>query len=73
MAGEPKMARAVGNALHKNPDPEHIPCYRVVNSKGEFSGAFAFGGADEQTNRLRADGIAVIDNRVDLVKYGMKL
>ena len=25
MAGEPKMARAVGNALHKNPDPEHIP------------------------------------------------
>lgn len=29
MAGEPKMARAVGNALHKNPDPEHIPCYRA--------------------------------------------
>lgn len=40
MAGEPKMARAVGNALHKNPDPDHIPCYRVVNSKGELSGAF---------------------------------
>ncbi len=40
MAGEPKMARAVGNALHKNPDPEHIPCFRVVNSKGELSGAF---------------------------------
>ena len=73
MAGEPKMARAVGNALHKNPDPDHIPCYRVVNSKGELSGAFAFGGAEEQANRLRADGIAVIDNRVDLVKYGMKL
>ena len=73
MAGNKKMARAVGNALHKNPDPEHIPCYRVVNSKGELSGAFAFGGADEQANRLRADGIAVINNRVDLVKYGMKL
>ena len=73
MAGEPKMARAVGNALHKNPDPDHIPCYRVVNSKGELSGAFAFGGAEEQANRLRADGIAVINNRVDLVKYGMKL
>ena len=54
-------------------DPDHIPCYRVVNSKGELSGAFAFGGADEQANRLRADGIAVINNRVDLVKYGMKL
>lgn len=73
MAGEPKMARAVGNALHKNPDPDHIPCYRVVNSKGELSGAFAFGGAEEQANRLRADGIEVVDNRVDLGKYGMSL
>ena len=53
------MARAVGNALHKNPAPDHIPCYRVVNSKGELSGAFAFGGSNEQANRLRADGIEV--------------
>ena len=29
MAGDHRMARAVGNALHKNPDPEHIPCFRV--------------------------------------------
>ena len=63
------MARAVGNALHKNPDPDHIPCYRVVNSKGELSGAFAFGGSDEQANRLRADGIEVIGNKVDLQKF----
>ena len=41
MAGEPKMARAVGNALHKNPDPDNIPCFRVVNSKGELAGEFA--------------------------------
>ncbi len=27
MAGNPKMSRAVGNALHKNPDPENIPCF----------------------------------------------
>ena len=73
MAGEPKMARAVGNALHKNPDPDHIPCYRVVNSKGELSGAFAFGGSDEQANRLRADGIEVIGNKVDLQKFGISL
>ena len=35
LAGDKKMARAVGNALHKNPDPDTIPCYRVVNAKGE--------------------------------------
>ena len=71
MAGNPKMSRAVGNALHKNPDPDGIPCYRVVNSKGELAGAFAFGGADVQANLLRADGIEVIDNKVDLTKYGL--
>lgn len=71
MAGNPKMCRAVGNALHKNPDPDGIPCYRVVNAKGELAGAFAFGGADVQANLLRADGIEVIDNKVDLAKYGL--
>ena len=70
LAGDKKMARAVGNALHNNPDPLNIPCYRVVNSKGELSGAFAFGGLEEQANRLRADGIEVIDGKVDLKKYG---
>lgn len=71
MAGDRKMARAVGNALHKNPDPENIPCFRVVNSKGECSGSFAFGGEDEQAKRLREDGIEVACNRVNLEKYGM--
>ena len=57
MAGNPRMSRAVGNALHKNPDPEHIPCYRVVNSKGELAGEFAFGGKDVQTKMLQSYGI----------------
>lgn len=73
LAGDKKMARAVGNALHRNPDPEHIPCYRVVNAKGELAGAFAFGGANVQEQLLAADGILVVDGRVDLEKYGMKL
>ena len=73
LAGDKKMARAVGNALHRNPDPEHIPCYRVVNAKGELAGAFAFGGANVQEQLLAADGILVVDGRVDLETYGMKL
>lgn len=73
LAGEPKMCRAVGNALHKNPDPEGIPCYRVVNAKGELSGAFAFGGPMVQQERLEAEGIEVVDGKVDLQKYGINL
>ena len=71
LAGDKKMARAVGNALHHNPDPDTIPCYRVVNAKGELSGAFAFGGMHSQEALLRADGIEVVDGRVDLTKYGI--
>ena len=70
LAGNPKMSRAVGNALHKNPDPLNIPCYRVVNSKGELSENFAFGGRDAQKKLLEADGVVVSDYKVDLTKYG---
>ena len=73
LAGDKKMARAVGNALHNNPDPERIPCYRVVNAKGELAGGFAFGGAEVQAGLLETDGIQLTDGKVDLKKYGMKL
>ena len=71
MAGDKKMARAVGNALHKNPDPNGIPCYRVVNAKGELAGEFAFGGSGAQAKLLREDGIQVVDGKVDLKRYGI--
>lgn len=71
LAGDKKMARAVGNALHKNPNPDEIPCYRVVNVKGELAGEFAFGGKGAQARLLEADGIEVKDGRVDLEKYGI--
>lgn len=73
LAGDRKMARAVGNALHRNPDPEHIPCYRVVNAKGELAGAFAFGGEHVQQRLLEQDGIKVVDGRVNLEVYGVHI
>lgn len=73
LAGDKKMARAVGNALHKNPDPDTIPCFRVVNAKGELAGGFAFGGEEVQKQLLEADGIEVTDGKVDLKKYGIEI
>lgn len=72
MAGNERMSRAVGNALHKNPEPDKIPCYKVVNSKGELASEFVFGGRDVQAKLLEADGIEVVNNKVDLNKYGIK-
>ena len=69
LAGQPRGARAVGNALHINPDPKNIPCFRVVNSKGELSGAFAFGGLEWQRHYLEEDGIEVVNGKVDLSVY----
>ena len=69
LAGSRRWARVVGYALHVNPDPETIPCYRVVNRMGEVSPAFAFGGGNRQIELLEADGIPCPDGVVDLKKY----
>lgn len=61
--------RLVGQALHNNPDPERIPCHRVVDRNGRIAENFAFGGWREQRRRLAEEGIAFIDAmHVDLKK-----
>lgn len=72
LAGNRYLARVVGNVLHRNPDPDNIPCFRVVNAKGKLADNFAFGGADAQKKLLEAEGIAVEDGRVDLSIYQWK-
>ena len=70
LAGNPHWARVVGYALHVNPEPDKIPCYRVVDRFGRVSEAFAFGGANIQVELLKADGVAFLDDRhVDLKKF----
>lgn len=71
--GNPRLSRVVGYALHRNPDPENIRCYRVVNRFGKLSGAFAFGGADRQKFLLEQEGVIVRDDlTVDLKIFGTK-
>lgn len=73
IAGNRGWARVVGNALHNNPDQDSIPCYRVVNHKGEVSKAFAFGGGNRQYDLLKADGVEFDERgRVILEKYLMR-
>ena len=65
--GNRNFARVVGNILHGNPDPEHIPCHRVVNAQGRLSRSYAFGGIEAQRRLLVSEG-AVFKNEqvVDL-------
>ena len=70
--GNKNLSRVVGNILHKNPDPDNIPCHRVVNHRGEVSRSYAFGGREAQRRRLEEEGILFeADGRIDLIKYGL--
>lgn len=69
LAGNKRWSRVVGYALHVNPEPETIPCHRLVNRLGEVSKAFAFGGENRQITLLENEGVKVEGNRVDLEKY----
>ena len=55
--GNRNFARVVGNILHGNPDPEHIPCQRVVNAQGRLSRSYAFGGIEAQRHLLVSEGV----------------
>lgn len=60
--GKPKAARAVGNALHRNPDPKTIPCYRVVNREGRLAPGFR-----EQRRKLLDEDVVFKDKKhIDL-------
>lgn len=70
LAGNPRLARVVGYALHVNPEPGVIPCHRVVNRLGEVSTAFAFGGENMQRILLSEEGVEFTpEGKVDLNIY----
>lgn len=52
--GKPQAARAVGQVLSRNFDPE-IPCHRVIRSDGKV-GSYNRGGAKEKRRLLKSEG-----------------
>lgn len=62
--GYPLAARAVGNALSKNPfAPEEVPCHRVIRTNGTLGG-YGFGGPQAKRALLESEGIVFQDDRV---------
>jgi len=73
LAGNPHWSQVVGYALHVNPNPNEIPCYRVVNRFGETAAAFAFGGEDAQRALLENEGVKFDnDGRVLMEEFCVK-
>ncbi len=54
--GNRKLARAVGNALNKNFDPE-IPCHRVIRADGKVGGYNR--GSLNKARLLKKEGVKI--------------
>ncbi len=67
--GYPRGARMIGWIM--NESPHGVPAQRVISSKGELSGSWAFGTPDLMRQLLENEGIVFSeDGRVDLKRYG---
>ena len=61
--------RMVGWALHANKDSNDVPCHRVVNKDGRLAPGYAFGGPNEQKNKLIGEGVGFNGEFVDVNKF----
>src|SRR5579863_5145020 len=67
--GYPRGARMIGWIM--NETEEGVPAQRVINSKGELSGSWAFGQKGRMRKLLEAEGVVFsAEERVDLKRYG---
>ncbi|MFI5274839.1 MAG: MGMT family protein [Ktedonobacterales bacterium] len=64
-------ARAVGWIMNESPRWSSVPAQRVINSKGELSGSWAFGQRGRMRQLLESEGIEFSpEGRVNLKRYG---
>jgi len=54
--GAPRAARAVGQALGRNPFPVVVPCHRVLAAGGRIGGFSAHGGTSTKERLLALEG-----------------
>jgi methylated-DNA-protein-cysteine methyltransferase-like protein len=72
LAGLGRAARWVGRTLSQLPDGTSLPWHRVIGAGGKISLPAGTVSGDEQRARLRAEGILVQNNRVDIRRHGWR-
>ncbi len=72
LAGLGRAARWVGRTLSQLPDGSRLPWHRVVAAGGRISLALGTVSGDEQRARLRAEGVNISNNRVDMKRHGWR-
>ncbi|MCI0912770.1 MULTISPECIES: MGMT family protein [Pseudomonas] len=72
LAGLGRAARWVGRTLGQLPADTRLPWHRVLGAGGRLSLALGTPSGDEQRARLRAEGVNVANNRVDMMRHGWR-
>lgn len=72
LAGLGRAARFVGRALSQLPDGSSLPWHRVLGAGGRISLAPGTVSGEEQRARLRAEGVTIRNNRVDMQRHGWR-
>jgi methylated-DNA-protein-cysteine methyltransferase-like protein len=72
LAGLGRAARFVGRTLSQLPQGTSLPWHRVIAAGGKVSLPAGTASGDEQRARLRAEGILVQNNRVDIQRHGWR-
>jgi methylated-DNA-protein-cysteine methyltransferase-like protein len=68
-AGFAKRPRLTAQALRHAPEKLKLPWFRIINAQGRIAIPKGSAGHDEQRERLEAEGVAFIRDRVDLDVY----
>ncbi|KAA8696474.1 MGMT family protein [Pseudomonas caricapapayae] len=72
LAGLGKAARWVGRTLSQLPEGSALPWHRVLGAGGRLSLPAGSVSGDEQRARLRAEGVTILNNRVDMQRHGWR-
>ena len=72
LAGLGRAARWVGRTLGQLPDGTRLPWHRVLGAGGRLSLAADTPAGDEQRARLRAEGVGILNDRVDIRRHGWR-
>lgn len=72
LAGLGRAARWVGRSLSQLPAGSSLPWHRIIAASGRLSLPAHSPSGEEQRARLRAEGIAIHNDRVDIRRYGWR-
>lgn len=72
LAGMPRMARRVSQALRRAPRGVRLPWHRIINAQGKISFPENSNGWQQQKDLLEEEGVVFLNGKIDLEHYGYR-